>query len=146
VSAEQLTWSGLAKALEVTRPTLAAWRKTPGAPSAPNLESWQKWAEENRTRMGGTKELRDEKTRHEIKLLKAKLDREERRVIPRDDVNRLHLDISTRQRSMLYQFMESELPPLLDGMSAVQMRPILRERADMICDAMADLVEKFDKQ
>lgn len=140
---KQLNWTDLAKALEVTRPTLATWRKVAGAPSEPDLVAWQKWAESNRARLAGSKELRDEKTRHEIELLKAKLDREHRKVISRDEVNKLLLTVATRQRSQLYQFLETEAPPKLDGLPAAQMRPLLREMADSICDTMAKLVEDF---
>ena len=145
VESKTLSWSALAKALEITRATLDVWRKIDGAPSGTDLAAWSSWAENNRSRMAGSKELRDEKTRQEIALLKAKLDREHRKVIERDEVNRLLLHISSQQRTRLYQFMDSEAAPKLDGMSAVQMRPILREFADSLCDTMAALVEDFEK-
>lgn len=95
---------------------------------------------------GAGQALKDEKTRHEIELLKAKLDREHRRVIDREEVNRLLLHLSTGARTELYQFMETEAPPKLDGMSAAQMRPLLREMADTICGKMADLIAQFKQQ
>ena len=90
--------------------------------------------------------MRDEKTKHEIELLKAKLNRENRKVIDRDEVNKLLLHLATRGRTMLYQFLETEAPPKLDGLGAAEMRPILREMADSIADEMADLVREFEKQ
>jgi hypothetical protein len=46
---------------------------------------------------------------------------------------------------MLYQFLETEAPPKLDGLAAVAMRPILREMADAIADAQADLINQFEE-
>lgn len=142
---KELSYSQLAKALEITRATLTVWRGMKGAPAGTNLDEWKKWAEANRHRLAGSKELRDEKTRHEIELLKAKLDREHRRVIPRDEVNRVLLHAATQSRTKLYQFLETEAPPKLDGLPASQMRPILREMADSVCDTMANIFEDFEK-
>ena len=61
-------------------------------------------------------------------------------------MDRLHLFIATRAKSKLYQFLETEAPPKLDGLSASQQRPILREIADSIADEMADMFEQFAKQ
>lgn len=145
VDAERPSWAWLARYLEVSLPTLTAWRKTSGAPKGIDVMSWKTWVENNRKRNGGSKELRDEKTRHEILLIKSKLDREDRKVIDRDEVSRLLLHIAAQQRALLYQFMDSEAAPKLDGMSAVMMRPLLREFADSLCDRMAALVEDFEK-
>jgi transcriptional regulator with XRE-family HTH domain len=142
-----LTWEELAGKLGVTRQAVAVWRKRADAPLGADLDQWADYVKKNE--LGGKKvagTLKDEKTRHEIELLKSKIAREQRRVIDRDEVNQLLLHIATRSRTMLYQFLETELAPKLDGMSAVQMRPILRETADSIADMQADLVEQFQKQ
>lgn len=143
-----LTWEELAGKLGCTRQAIAVWRKRADAPLGPDFEQWSEYLKKNdlggRPKILGS--LKDEKTRHEIELLKAKLAREQRRVIDRDEVNQLLLHISTRSRTMLYQFLETELAPKLDGMSAVQMRPILRETADSIADMQADLIDQFEKQ
>jgi hypothetical protein len=141
------TWEAVAVACGVTRQSLVVWRKMPGAPGGCDIPAWKKFIDD--TGLGkpkATGSLKDEKTRHEIEILKAKLDREHRRVIDREEVNRLLLHLATDGRTMLYQFLETELPPKLDGMSAVQMRPILREVADSIADRMAGLISQFEKQ
>ena len=142
-----LSWDALAVEVGTTRQSLVLWRKLPGAPTDRDPVKWKAFAKEQD--LGGARSgnaLKDEKTRHEIELLKAKLDREHRKVIDREEVNRLLLHLSTDGRTMLYQFLETELPPKLDGMAAVQMRPILREVADSIADRMADLIGQFEKQ
>src|ERR1019366_254045 len=139
---DELTIAALAISLGVTRPTIYAWLKLPGCPAKRVVADWQKWVKDANL---DSQSLRDKKTAAEIKLLNAKLDREERRSIAKVEVDQLLLHISSRSRSMLYQFMETELPSKLDGMSAGQMRPILREKADEICDAMADLINKLEQ-
>ena len=147
--AKALTWLELADVLGCTRQALAYWRKRADAPLGTDAEAWKDYVKRNE--LGGREKqsagsLKDEKTRHEIEILKARLDKEHRRVIDREEVNRLLLHLATDGRTMLYQFLETELPPKLDGMAAVQMRPILREVADSIADRMADLISQFEKQ
>lgn len=143
-----LSWEALAQKLGVTRQSLVNWRPMDGAPQDRDPAKWEAWIKEKGVGVKGRRgsELKDEKTRHEIELLKAKIDREHRRVIDREEVNRLLLHISTRARTMLYQFLETEAPPKLDGMSAAAMRPMLREMADSIADEMADLADQFKEQ
>lgn len=144
-----LTWILLASKFGVSVQTIKVWRERQGAPVTTNLTEWELFVKANK--LGGIKEtaggsLRDEKTRHEIELLKAKIAKEHRRVIDRDEVSQILLHISTRARTKLYQFLETEAPPKLDGLPAVSMRPILREMADSICDEMADIVGQFERQ
>lgn len=141
---KELSWDALAKRLGVSRQSLVRWRELEGAPQDRNMEAWKKFAE-NKPAMGGH-ELKEEKTRHEIELLKARIDREKRRVIPAEEVNALLLHLATGSRTLLYQFLETEAPPKLDGMSAAQMRPILREMADAICEKMADAIKEFEQR
>lgn len=63
-----------------------------------------------------------------------------RKLVNRDDVDALLLQISSRQRVALYQKLETELPVKLDGLPAGAIRGVLRATADEICDVMADLV------
>lgn len=144
-----LTWGELAEKLGCSPAALKIWRKRSDAPTEPDYEVWSLYVK--KYDLGGSGKgivgtLKDEKTKHEIELLKAKINREHRRVIDRDEVNQLLLHIATRSRTMLYQYLETELAPKLDGMSAVQMRPILREVADSIADMQADLIDQFQKQ
>ena len=145
-----LTWEELAGKLGHTRQALAYWRKRADAPLGTDFEQWREYVKKNE--LGGNGKglaggaLRDEKTKHEIELLKAKVAKEQRRVIDREEVNQLLLHISSRAKTMLYQFLDTEAPPKLDGLGAAQMRPILREMADSIADEMAGVIERFERQ
>lgn len=146
---EELSWEALAGKLGVTRQSIVNWRMLPDAPTNRDPVKWGAFIKERGLGVKGAKScnsLREEKTRHEILLIQAKLAREKRAVVSIDEVNRLLLHLSTDGRTMLYQFLETEAPPKLDGMSAAQMRPILREMADAIADRMADLIGQFEKQ
>jgi len=136
----------LAAKFGVSVQTVKVWRQKDGAPATTDLAEWEAFVKKEglttRVLSGGL--LKDEKTKHEIEILKARLAREKRTVIPADEVNSLLLHLSTQSRTVLYQFMETEAPPKLDGMSAAQMRPILREMADTICEKMGDLIADFE--
>jgi hypothetical protein len=145
-----LTWVLLAARLGVSVQTMKVWRQREGAPQVIDVEAWQAYVKKEGlgTRSGGQKpsSLRDEKTFHEIELLKARLARERRTVIPAEEVNTLLLHLSTQAKTILYQFLETEAPPKLDGMSAGQMRPILREMADTICARMGEAIAAFEER
>ena len=149
---KQLSWEHLAGKLGVSRQGLVLWRKLPDAPTDRDLAKWEAFIKERGLgvpgqRVGSTMaELKEEGLRLENEIKKAKLAREHRTVIDKGEVSQLLLHLSTDGRTMLYQFLETELPPKLDGMAAVQMRPILREVADSIADRMADLIGQFEKQ
>ncbi len=150
MSEPELSWDALAVRLGTSRQSMVNWRNMEGAPKDRNPDTWGAFIKEKGLgargpRVGGS-ELKDEKTRHEIELIKARLAREKRLVIPADEVNTLLLHIATQSRTELYQFMETEAPPKLDGMSAAQMRPILREMADTICGKMEDMIKDFEER
>lgn len=146
------TWGALARSLGFTTRSLRDWRKLPGAPTEPDLAAWQAFIDANDlgtagNRVGaGREELLKEKLRKEIELAGIKIDKERRRSIPRSEVDALLLHIATRQKTLLYQRLETELPPKLDGLSAAETRPILRKVADDICDEMRDLTAQFEAQ
>ena len=147
---QPLTWILLASKFGVSVQTMKVWRVKEGAPVTTDFEAWQAFVKKEGlgTTIRGLagSQLKDEKTKHEIEILKAKLAREKRTVIPAEEVNALLLHLSTQSRTVLYQFMETEAPPKLDGMSAAQMRPILREMADSICEKMGDLIKDFEQR
>lgn len=148
IKEQPLTWILLASKFGVSVQTMKVWRQKEGAPVTTDLGLWESWVKKEGLglRGVGAATLKDEKTRHEIEILKARLAREKRTVIPADEVQALLLHLSTQSRTVLYQFMETEAPPKLDGMSAAQMRPLLREMADTICEKMGDLIVEFEKR
>jgi len=146
MSEDPKTWDELAAQVGHTRQSLVKWRTLSGAPQNRNIQDWKVFIEANQLGKNSGQGLKDEKTRHEILLIQARLAREKRTVVPMDEVNALLLHLSTQSRTVLYQFMETEAPPKLDGMSAAQMRPILREMADTICGKMGDLIKEFEER
>lgn len=144
------TWVKLSKEIGYTRQAVSGWRKLPGAPTEPNADEWQAFIDANDLGNAGNRvgadraELLKEKLRKEIRLAEIKIEKEERKLIDRAEVDALHLHISTRQRSMLYQYLETEAPPKLMNLNATQMRTVLREMADSICDEMVSLVSEFE--
>ena len=145
-----LSWNQLAKALGTTVPSLATWRKRPDAPTVADADLWRAYVEQNGLGQPGRKmgqssvTLRDQKTEKEIERLDLIIAKEKRKLIDREEVRRLLLAISVRQRTILYQSCESDLPPKLDGLPASEARKLLRDMADGICDAMAGLVKEFE--
>ena len=105
---------------------------------------WKAANVKDRAPSGSLTDLKGEKLKEEVRLLRLKSAAQERKLIDRDEVRRLLLNISTRQRTILYEKFESDLPPKLDGQPATEARRLLQEAADSICDAMAGLVEEFE--
>jgi len=111
---------------------------------APTLQGLFKYYREKATRQGGTLlEKKGVKMDKDIKLADLKIAREERKLIDRDEVIARFQHVGSRQRMILFQALETELPPRLDGMAAAQIRPILRDTADAICREMADSMGGF---
>ncbi len=140
------TWVLIASRFNVSIQGLNLWRAKPGAPLTPNPEEWDAFVAEHS--LGSKKEsaasaARVEQLKLQNEVIRANLAKIQRRVLDREEISRLFLRIATEQRAMLYQFAETELPPKLDGMTSAQMRPILRDAADAICDRMAPLVDQL---
>lgn len=145
---EDTTWSGLAKRLRVSRQAINEWRKLPGAPTDADTESWKRFIEEQQLGGAGNKvgkrreQLLEEKVEKQNKLLDLQIAREESRMVPRAEVDQMLMTLATQQRSILYQKLENELPPKIDGLPIAESRAALRAAADEICDLMVTLIEK----
>jgi DNA-binding Lrp family transcriptional regulator len=146
----QIPWEKLAEGLAVTRRTLNEWRKREDAPTSRDLAEWLAYRDKHGLGESGPKtsngDLKAQKISEEVrrlKLINAKL---ERTSIDRDEVNGLLHHIAAQQRSALYQKMETELPPKLDGLPAAEIRAQLRNVADELCDIMATLVAKWEAE
>lgn len=111
----------------------------------PTISGILRYYRETTQRRGNLTELKEIKMAKENELLDLKMLREKRLTIAKRDVDALLLHIAVRAKTMLYQFLETEAPPKLDGLPASAQRKILREMADAICDAMADSVAEFEK-
>lgn len=95
-------------------------------------------------RSGTQAELKEEKLRWETELLQTKVAREKRKAVDKAEVDRLLLHLGTRIKTILYERLETEAPPKLDGLPASAQRPILRSMADEVIDEMADIIDKFE--
>ena len=137
------TWKDLADALGFDARTLRNWKGKRGAPQRPDPVAWAAFVEANglgdassilsRLRVARLKEvgLRCEKLRQEIDIASKK-------AVSVTAVSAMLGRLATLLRSQLYNGIESELPPKLDGLSAAQIRPILRQFADSVCETMRD--------
>lgn len=145
-----ISWEALAKELGVARQALTQWRKREDAPAGRDVAEWIAYRDANGLGEAGPKMdykvLREAKLVEEIDLLRIKKAKERRKMIDRDEVNALHHHIAAQQRSALYQKMETELPPKLDGLPAAEIRVQLRNVADELCDIMATLVAKWEAE
>lgn len=150
---KEQTWDEVAADCMTTRRSLLKWRHLPGAPKGKDVAEWRAFMIANNLGSSGdapanaeAREAKLSKTKLETQLLRARLDREERRSIPRDEVTKLLFTLASRLNSIVAQTFETELPPKLDGMSSVQMRPILREEGDKFRAALSDAVKEFESR
>ena len=145
--AKELTWDEVASALGCDRRALQVWRKRPDAPQGKDVAAWLAYRDANGLGESGPKlgykELREAKLVEEVELLRIKKAKENRRMIDRAEVDELLHHVAAQQRSRLYQYLETELPPKCEGLTAAQLRPIFRGVADDLCDQMAVLVDKW---
>ncbi len=63
--------------------------------------------------------------------------------MPIAEANDLLRTIALRLRSILCHKMETALPPRLEGLTAVNQRPTLREKADQMYDSTAGIVDAW---
>ncbi len=143
-----VSWTILAAKLGCSVPTLYSWRGRPDAPTEPHLEKWKAYAAANE--LGAAKkdlfgDLRAKKAEAEIDFIRARTARARRETILLSELNEMHLELATQVRAELYHWMESALPPKLEGREAAKIRILLREAADSICDKMADKLKRFEE-
>ena len=106
---KKLTWEELAEACGVTRQSIVRWKHLEGAPHGRDVGEWKEFIKTRTLKDGGN--LKEEKLKWEIELLRNRDARDKRLVIPADEVNTLLLHLSTQSRTILYQFMETEARP-----------------------------------
>lgn len=141
------TDASLAAALGITTKTLRSWREKYGdaAPTGRDLASWKAFVEQEG--LGGASNRVSRGREHWLtrsaaaraRLLELEEERVRGETVKRVDVDRLHLTIASRQRTLLIQHLETELPPKLDGLPAAEMRVHLRATVDAICEVMHDM-------
>lgn len=143
-----VSWTILASRLGCSVPTLYAWRGRADAPTEPHLEQWKAYvvaAELGKEKRDLGAELRTKKAEAEIEFIRARTARARRETILLSELNEMHLELSTQVRAELFHWLESVLPPKLEGRSASEIRILLREAGDSICDRMADKLKRFEE-
>jgi len=117
-----------------------------------NLTAWQKFAAEKGILIGANKPtetretLLQEKLKREIERLDIMIAKERRTLVSVDEVDQMILDISLRQKQILFAAVQSELPIELEGLKAAEIRNRLRAMAIGICAPMQELQDKWNEQ
>jgi hypothetical protein len=136
-----MTRTALAKALGVDEKSLRNWQKRPDAPKEKTVEAWAPYITANHLAKGMTRasyaELREEKIKEEIRLLKLKAAREEGKTIATAEVESFTKDWMATIDLVLTSELEVNAPPLLTGKSIVEIREAMRSVHDRIRDATA---------
>ena len=137
-----LTWTEIAAALGVSRQSVGRWRRLPGAPSAPDLEAWESFVQEQG--LGAFREtperneLQREKLRREIALLDVKVAQARRQVIDADEVEEIYRTVHAGLKSTLDKWAQkSEIPALRPGADLAEIRASYQEIADNLLDRLA---------
>lgn len=137
--------------LQVSRQTIAEWRKLDEAPQVPNYERWKAFVEMNELGIVGNRVTKDRETllkenlTKKNKLLDLQIAKEEKRSVDRSEVDSLFMHISTLAKTTLYPALERELPPRAEGRTAAEISLVGREIADRICEQMARDIEAWSE-
>lgn len=125
-----------AKELGVDEKALRDWEKREDAPKDGKVETWQAYIEANHLAKGMTRksyaELREEKIKEEIRLLKLKAQREEGKTLAHEDVRGYLARLSAKWDQLLTLKLETEIPARLVGKDIVAARAEARAVHDEI--------------
>jgi hypothetical protein len=133
---------------------LYQWReKYPDAPKGNVLSEWQ--AFRGKHKLGAMGNNRVSKSREDVLTEKAiaetrltliKIAKEERKVIPADEVDSFLLFLASRVKSALYQVFQTEMPPKTATREVAEVRALNREGCDAICLSMQTALEDWQKE
>jgi len=150
MSKQPLTTADLARELGFSVTAFSKWRKSfPDAPAGIDVTEWKAFIGKHGlgtkgNHLGETaRSLRDQKTAEEIRALRMKNAKEERKLISADDVDSFLLFLSSRIKSSLYQSFQTELPPKTAGLDVAQVRLLNREGCDGIMRSMQALQDEW---
>lgn len=144
------TKADIAKSLDISRPTLDAYLKQPGAPKPNRARKYDaievsdfisKTTDSEQTGAKVDSTLKDLKAR-ELKLkcerLQLKLEAERGLYWPKSEVKETCRQIAQTQRAVLQRKLETELPPKLLGLGVVEMTEIMKATVDDVCRILND--------
>lgn len=136
-----------AEGVSVVEGTLRLHQKRGDAPKNLTVEAWKPYLEAHASKAVTTKslaELREEKLKEEIRLLKLKAQREEGKTILVDEVSGFLKDWTARLDMALTAELEVNAPPLLAGKSIVEVREGLRAVHDRLREATKNGLLKWE--
>jgi hypothetical protein len=139
------TKSELSRRLKLHRHRLDALLAKPGAPSPDKKKTYAvaeivEFVKHEHEAGVGTDVLRAARLREvnlRCELLSREIKRADGESIDLDKVNAWQLRVGLTLKGMLFDGCENTLPPRLEGLSAVEIRKILRDFADSICERMS---------
>jgi len=143
----------LAKQLGFSHTAIRVWRERfADAPFDADLEKWRAFITKHnlgdaRHNIGaGGQTLRERKLASEIRLNEIKIAKEERKLIPADDVDAFLLYLGSRVKANLFQLFVGELPPAIAGLPVEEIRARCEEKADAMCLSMQSALEQYTKE
>lgn len=153
MSKSESTWGSLASELGVTPKSVERWRqKYADAPAAPDVDAWRAYVRRkglgnsnNRVRPDRD-DLMAAKTAADTKLVLIKIAKEERKLVPADQVENFHLFAASRLKSALYQVFATELPPKTANSDTSEVRKANRDACDAICLSMQSTFDEWAKE
>ncbi len=113
----------IAEALQIDVRTLRNWRKRDGYPHGKDAEAVKEWADKNglgRLKDSTLSELKAELMREQIRLARARNEREAGDVIDRDVVEAMLVTLGQKLDLLLRLKLEVELGPRVAGKSAAE--------------------------
>lgn len=144
--------SEISRALGLSHNTAHNWKATyQDAPSSLLLSEWTAFRDKHglgkrgKQSSASREQLVSDKLRSEVRLNEIKIAKEERKLIPAEDVESFLLYASSRTKSALFQ-MVGELAPKLAGLEAAEIRIRMRDAADGICRSMQTAVEDWQRE
>ena len=134
------SWSELARLLGVDRQSITRWRSRPDAPTAPDLDAWRGYVEENALGRASGADLADLKAQ----LLREQIERERRRnavearsVIPVEECVAAARTATSAWSFVLTAKLEQEAPARLVGKDIAETRAELTKIHDELVEAYA---------
>lgn len=153
MSQKHKTLTAVAHALGMTQPSLAAWKaRFPDAPKSFDADEWKQFiarhelGNSNNRANRGHEDLRRRKLASEVRINELKIAKEERKLIPADDVDAFLLHLGSRVKANLFQLFVGELPPAVAGLPVEEIRIRCEEKADAMCISMQGALEQYRKE
>jgi hypothetical protein len=143
-------YAALARELKFSQSALAKWKaQHADHPTSLDVDEWRAWIDgkglgkRGHHRADSMVELDARKRRAEVRLLEIKIAKEERALIPANDVDTFLLFLASRLKSSLYQMFQTELPPKLAGQEVAEIRRMARESCDVLMLSMSHLQDEW---